>query len=59
MVIYATFLFLGEIFMQEFDMAELNKKFLKNGFKDMSSKEMSFFWIPILKKIAKKKVRTI
>ena len=43
MVIYAAFLFLGEIFMQEFNMAELNKKFLKNGVKDMSSKEMRFF----------------
>lgn len=43
MVIYAAFLFLGEIFMQEFDMNELNKKFLKNGVRDMSLKEMRFF----------------
>lgn len=43
MVLYFAFLFLGEIFMQEFNMAELNKKFLKNGVKDMSSKEMRFF----------------
>ncbi len=55
MVIYAAFLFLGEVIMQEFDMNELNKKFLKNGFKDMSLKEMRFFFDNYSKKDSQEK----
>lgn len=57
MVIYATFLFLGEIFMQEFDMNELNKKFLKNGVKNMSLKEMRFFLDNYSKKDSQEKCK--